>query len=145
MFYIFALFTGLTLTGLTLMLVPWLNGSQDPERSAHGFVRSLRGFNLLLTLLVVGMGLLWFFAPVAVQAAVGAQNAPTDPYASLSAAIAVGLGSLGAAYAVGTTGAAAIGVIAEKPEAFGRVLIFVGLSEGIAIYGLIIAFMAMTR
>jgi len=46
---------------------------------------------------------------------------------------------------VGATGAAAIGAIAEKPEAFGRVLIFVGLAEGIAIYGLIIAFMILGR
>jgi V/A-type H+-transporting ATPase subunit K len=53
------------------------------------------------------------------------------------------LGSIGAAYAVGATGSAAIGVIAEKPETFGRVLIFVGLAEGVAIYGLIIAFMVL--
>ncbi len=51
------------------------------------------------------------------------------------------MGSLGAAYAVSTTGSAAVGAIAEKPEIFGRALIFVGLAEGVAIYGLIIAFM----
>ncbi len=145
MFYILALLTGLTLLGLTLMTTPWLRGNQNPDHAAHSFVRRLRNFNLVLAWLMVGLGLLWLFAPVAVQAAVGAQDAPADPYASLAAAIAVGLGSLGAAYAVGTTGSAAIGVIAEKPEAFGRVLIFVGLSEGIAIYGLIIAFMVLTR
>jgi V/A-type H+-transporting ATPase subunit K len=71
------------------------------------------------------------------------QTTTASPYASLAAGIAVGLGSLGAGYAVGNTGAAAIGVIAEKPEAFGRVLIFVGLAEGIAIYGLVIAFMVL--
>ena len=37
------------------------------------------------------------------------------------------------------------GAIAEKPEAFGRSLIFVGMAEGIAIYGLIISFMILPR
>ena len=35
--------------------------------------------------------------------------------------------------------------LAEKPESFGRALIFVGLAEGIAIYGLIIAFIILNR
>ncbi len=52
---------------------------------------------------------------------------------------------IGAGIAVSSTGAAAVGAIAEKPETFGRSLIFVGLAEGIAIYGLIIAFMVLNR
>jgi hypothetical protein len=44
---------------------------------------------------------------------------------------------------VGGSGAAAVGATAEKPESFGRSLIFVGLSEGIAIYGLIISFLVL--
>jgi V/A-type H+-transporting ATPase subunit K len=50
-----------------------------------------------------------------------------------------------AGYAVAQVGAAAIGVLSEKPELMGRVLIFVGLAEGIAIYGLIIAIMLMRK
>jgi V/A-type H+-transporting ATPase subunit K len=71
------------------------------------------------------------------------QDAGGDTYASLAAALAVGAGSLGAAYAVSTTGSAAVGAIAEKPDVFGRALIFVGLAEGVAIYGLIIAFIIL--
>jgi len=40
---------------------------------------------------------------------------------------------------------AAGGATAEKPEVFGRVLIFVALAEAIAIYGLLIAFMLWTK
>ena len=36
-------------------------------------------------------------------------------------------------------GTAAVGAFAEKPELMARLLIFVGLAEGIAIYGLIVA------
>ena len=63
----------------------------------------------------------------------------------VAAAIVAGLGALGAAYAVAVVGAAAMGAVAEKPETAGRALIFVGLAEGIAIYGLIIAVMILGR
>jgi V/A-type H+-transporting ATPase subunit K len=61
----------------------------------------------------------------------------------LGAAIATGLAAIGAGLAVGIAGAAAIGAIAEKPELLGRTLIFVGLAEGIVIYGLIISFIIL--
>jgi V/A-type H+-transporting ATPase subunit K len=61
----------------------------------------------------------------------------------LAAAICTGVGSLGAGIAVGYVGAAALGTISERPEMAGRALIFVGLAEGIAIYGLIIAIMIL--
>lgn len=61
----------------------------------------------------------------------------------LAAAICTGVGSLGAGIAVGYVGAAALGTIGERPEIAGRALIFVGLAEGIAIYGLIIAIMIL--
>ena len=115
-----------------------------PTQAARRLLLGLSGFNLLIMLvLVVGLTIIWLSSPTPVWAAGPLQQEAKDPYASLAAGIAVGLGSLGAAYAVGNTGAAAIGVIAERPEAFGRVLIFVGLAEGIAIYGLIIAFMIL--
>ena len=63
----------------------------------------------------------------------------------LSAAIAVGASTLGAGIAVAVVGAAAMGAMAEKPELAGRALIFVGLAEGIAIYGLIVALMILAK
>jgi len=57
----------------------------------------------------------------------------------MAAALATSVSSIAAAYAVASVGSAAMGVLAEKPELFGRVVILVGLSEGIAIYGLIVS------
>lgn len=57
----------------------------------------------------------------------------------VGAALAVGLAAIGAGIAVGPIGVSAISVIAEKPEMFGTSLIFIGLAEGIAIYGIAIA------
>jgi V/A-type H+/Na+-transporting ATPase subunit K len=63
----------------------------------------------------------------------------------VAAAVAAGLSALGAAYAVAVVGAAAVAAVAEKPETAGRAIVFVGLAEGIAIYGLIIAIMILGR
>ena len=63
----------------------------------------------------------------------------------MAAAIAAGLSTLAAGYAVAVVGSAAVGALAEKPELLGRVLILVGLAEGIAIYGLIVAVLILNR
>ncbi len=66
-------------------------------------------------------------------------------WAFLSAALSTGLAALGAGYAVARVGSAAVGAVAEKPELFGRVLVLVGLAEGIAIYGLIVSILILNR
>ena len=52
---------------------------------------------------------------------------------------------VGAGIAVVATGSAALGSIAERPELFGRSLVYVGLAEGIAIYGLIVSVLILGR
>lgn len=69
----------------------------------------------------------------------------TVGWAFLAAAIATGLSAVAAGIAVGHVGAAAVGAISEKPEMAGKALIYVGLAEGIAIYGLIIAIMILGK
>jgi V/A-type H+-transporting ATPase subunit K len=124
------------------------------------FKRNLAGFGMLLALLVfivTGFGAIKAMtlaeaeldtANASVETA-AAVDQPKDTqmikWAFLAAAMAVGIGSIGAGAAVGYVGAAAMGVIGEKPEIAGRALIFVGLAEGIAIYGLIIAIMILGK
>jgi V/A-type H+-transporting ATPase subunit K len=105
-----------------------------------------RGFlavNSLIVLAAVALAFLWLFFPTSVSAA-PAQQATSSSNLGLAAALATGLAAIGAGIGVGLVGAAAVGAVAEKPETFGRVLIFVGLAEGIAIYGLIISFIVLT-
>lgn len=66
-------------------------------------------------------------------------------WAFMGAAIATGIGSLGAGMAVGQMGSAAMGAVAEKPELMGKSLIYVALAEGIAIYGLLIAIIILSK
>jgi V/A-type H+-transporting ATPase subunit K len=106
------------------------------------------GITLLTAVLAaLGSGLLWW-APQALAAEPAAGVALSGSAASwgmLAAALATGVAAAGAGYAVAVVGSAAIGTLAEKPELFGRLLIFVGLAEGIAIYGLIIAVLILNR
>ena len=117
----------------------------QPSEAARTLVHGLNGFNALVGLMAAGAGFVWLFSPGAAAAAGLGQGAATDPYATLAAAISTGLACVGAGIAVAGSGAAAVGAIAEKPESFGRSLIFVGLSEGIAIYGLLISFLVLPR
>lgn len=82
---------------------------------------------------------------VALAEGAAANGDPAAGLGYLSAAIAVGASTLGAGIAVAVVGAAAMGAISEKPELAGRALIFIGLAEGIAIYGLIVALMILAK
>ena len=63
----------------------------------------------------------------------------------LAAAISTSVSAIAAGIAVSIVGSAAMGAVAEKPEVMGRSIIFVGLAEGIAIYGLIISIMILGK
>lgn len=112
-------------------------------------IRWFLGANLFVaavsatTLLAVIAGALPAAAEVPATAA--AVPAQVLMWGFIAAAASTGIGALGAAYAVSHVGAAALGAIGERPEVAGRALIFVGLAEGIAIYGLIISIMILAR
>ncbi len=61
----------------------------------------------------------------------------------IGAALATGMATIGTGYAVGACGSAALGAVSEDSSILGKTLIFVGLAEGIAIYGLIISIMIL--
>ncbi len=61
----------------------------------------------------------------------------------LAAALSTGLAAIGAGIAVAVASSAALGAISEDPNLLGKTLIFVGLAEGIAIYGLIVSILIL--
>ncbi|MBL3593414.1 MAG: ATPase [Synergistaceae bacterium] len=63
----------------------------------------------------------------------------------IGASLATGMACLGAGIAVAMVGAAALGAVAEKPELLGTTLIYLGLAEGIAIYGVIVSLLILGR
>lgn len=103
---------------------------------------------ILLTVVTAAISTLTLIAAGPALAAEAAA-VPVDPgvlrWGFISAAASAGLAALGAGYAVAQVGTAALGALAEKPDLFGRVLVMVGLAEGIAIYGLIVSILILNR
>lgn len=66
-------------------------------------------------------------------------------YALLGAALAVILAGMGSAYGVGIAGQAAAGVVTENPAQFAKVLIIQLLPGTQGIYGLLVAFITLSK
>ena len=99
-------------------------------------------FNVLSyfgTFLVAGIMLLH----AADAAASGAGLATGLGY--IAAALVTGLSCIGGGIAVASAASAALGAISEDSSVLGKSLIFVGLAEGVCLYGLIISFMIISR
>lgn len=107
--------------------------------------KRLMGINItaLFGLLIVTAILLM---PVSAMAENGAEAADNggEGLRYLAAALSTGLAAIGAGIAVASTGSAALGAISEDSKLLGKTLIFVGLAEGIAIYGLIVTILILT-
>ncbi|MHB9032363.1 MAG: ATP synthase subunit C [Anaerolineae bacterium] len=139
----------ITIVSLPLILagfaaIYFASRSHSPRLTIRSLVGGLISINGLVVLFAVGLMIISLGSPLPVLAQT-ATTTTTGVDPSLGAALATGLACIGAGIAVGIAGAAAIGGITEKPEILGRTLIFVGLAEGIAIYGLIISFMILSR
>ena len=80
-----------------------------------------------------------------VTSAADTSTSTANGSALIGASIAVAGSSIGAAIAVAYTGSAALAAMSERPELFGRAMVIVGLAEGIAIYGLIVAVILIGR
>ncbi|MGC8786631.1 MAG: ATP synthase subunit C [Anaerolineae bacterium] len=140
-----AVLAGMVPVAPAMILFALYQQHRAPEKAIRRLLVNLMSFQGVLILLALGVVFIRLVFPSTTLAAGQEAQVTRDPYASLAAALATGLASIGAAIAVSSTGSAAVATIAEKPETFGRALIFVGLAEGIAIYGLIISFMILTR
>jgi V/A-type H+-transporting ATPase subunit K len=77
----------------------------------------------------------------AMGASVDAAAASGGKY--LAAGLAVGIACVGAGIAVGKIGAAALGVLSEKPELSGKAFTFLGLAEGICLWGFLVAMLIL--
>ncbi len=109
--------------------------SRAPRRALRRLValNAATGAAALVLTALLALGLA---DPAHAQDAAGGSDSGA---AFIGAGISMAASALGAAFAVAYTGAAALAAMSEKPELFGRAMVVVGLAEGIAIYGLVIA------
>ena len=84
-------------------------------------------------------------AGIGTGATITPEQASISRFAFIAAAVAFGLGAIGAGVAIGNVGAAAMGAVAEKPEIAGQALIFVALAEVLVVFGFITALMILGK
>lgn len=124
-----------------LILLPLLGvirGRVTGQKAKRRLYYNLAGLGVVLL-----CGLLAPVAALADGEAAAAVSGAAGALKGIAAALAVGLGGIGGGLAVGPSASAAIGAMAEDSSTFGKSLIFVALGEGIAIYGLLIAFLIL--
>jgi V/A-type H+-transporting ATPase subunit K len=137
---------GLILSGIALEMRPAI------ARRIRPWYRPAMGTQLVvfvgaqLGLLLLGINDAFAAAEAATEAAGGVAEMSTGlGLAIIGAGIPTGLSTIGAGIAVGPIGAASLAAITEKPETLGRTLIYLGLAEGIAIYGLVISILLLNK
>ncbi len=94
-------------------------------------------FVLSVAALVV---ILFVLAASAQEAGKPAGAGPGAGLMGIGAGLAIGLGAVGTGIAQSRIGGAAAGVIAERPEMFGTMLILLVIPETLVIFGFVIAF-----
>ncbi|MGF7058498.1 ATP synthase subunit C [Brassicibacter mesophilus] len=117
---------------------------KEYETSKSKLKKILR-FNLFTFIPVLIASIITLMPKIASAIVSGPQPADPSGLGFIAAAISTGLATIGAGYAVGAVGASALGAVSEDPKILGKTLIFVGLAEGIAIYGLIVSILILGR
>ena len=123
---------------LFLPLVPIAVRKLTGASARHALLGNVAMFFGLFVITSV-LGLTGASAAGAETAAVAAADGLSVGLKYIGAGLAVGLSGIGGGIAVSSSASAALGAISENDSMFGKSLIFVGLAEGVALYGLIIA------
>lgn len=118
-----------------------LKNNEDPSKAKIRKALKLNLFTFVPVMLMIVVLLIPSGSKAAEGAATAAAN--SDGLKYIGAALSTGLAAIGTGYAVGTVGSAALGAISEDQSILGRTIIFVGLAEGIAIFGVIISIMIL--
>ena len=114
------------------------------KKAKRALVTNIASFCALFVIAtVLGFGGSAMAADVSVEAATASAAGLSAGLKYIGAALAVGLSGIGGGIAVASSASAALGAISENDKAFGKALIFVGLAEGVALYGLIVALLLL--
>lgn len=113
----------------------------EKNRGRYKTTIGLNAFFFFGTMLVAVA--VMFAGGIPVQAAAEGSATLATGMGYLAAALVTGLSCIGGGIAVASAASAALGAISEDQSILGKSLIFVGLAEGVALYGLIISFMIL--
>lgn len=129
---------------LLSILIPF--GAFAAGERSRGRYKTALAVNSLLFFGAMAVCSFLFFSgnAFAAEEAVSAAN-PAAGMICLAAALSTGMACIGGGIAVSAAASAALGAISEDGSILGKSLIFVGLAEGVCLYGLIISFMIIGK
>ena len=93
-------------------------------------VVSVLGFIVAITLVAFGFA----------QEGEAAGRSIGDGLVAIGAGLAIGIGAVGVGLAQAAIGSAGAGTLAERPQAFGQILIYLVIPETLIIFAFVIAF-----
>lgn len=114
------------------------------EKTKGRYKKAL-GINIFLFFATIAVSSIFMFSGDAVAAETAAAANSVAGWGYLAAALSTGLACIGGGIAVSAAASAALGAISEDGSILGKSLIFVGLAEGVCLYGLIISFMILGK
>ncbi|MBQ6361106.1 MAG: ATPase [Lachnospiraceae bacterium] len=131
---------------LTLsFVIPWavfMKGERSKRRYKSSLAVNLVSF---FGLLLIATVLLFTAGTPAMAETAEAGAGFSTAFAYIAAALVTGMSTIGGGIAVASAASAALGALSEDSTVFGKSLVFVGLSEGVCLYGLIISFMILGK
>ena len=113
------------------------------KRALMANIVSFFALMVLASVLGIGGSAMAAGEAVGVEAVTAVSGGISEGLKYIAAALAVGTSGIGGGIAVSAAASAALGAISEDEKAFGKALIFVGLAEGVALYGLIVALLLL--
>ena len=114
------------------------------EQTKHRYKTTLALNGVMFFGLMLFTGVM-MFSGNAFAAEAAAETSSALGMGCVAAALSTGRSCIGGGIAVASAASAALGAISEDSSILGKSLIFVGLAEGVCLYGLIIAFMIIGK
>ena len=139
-----SLLVKITLAAALILSIGVPFGAFAAGEKTKGRYKTALGVNLFLffgTMILAAVLMFSGSAMAAEETAAAGVSAAGLGY--ISASLSTGLSCLGGGIAVSAAASAALGAISEDSSILGKSLIFVGLAEGVCLYGLIISFMIL--
>ncbi len=130
---------------LISMIIPgiiYLTGEKNRGRFKTTLVINIF---LFFGLLLATFGVLFAGSTKVLAATAGTDSSTTTSIGFIAAALVTGFACIAGGMSVAKVASAALGAISEDQSVFGKSLVYVGLAEGVCLYGLIIAFMILGK
>ena len=142
-----SLLVKITLAVALLLSIAVPFGAFAAGEKSKGRYKKALGINVVLFFGVLAASSVLMFngQAIAAEGAASASASSAAGWGYIAAALATGMSCIGGGIAVSAAASAALGAISEDSSILGKSLIFVGLAEGVCLYGLIISFMILGK